>query len=193
MPLEYMIRGRGCRPHWRAACGVGLPRQVCHARGLAVEAEIGRLSGTEDGLTVAEVEAKMTDPTQAAQFVAATGVDLLAVCIGNVHGRCVGSDMTRPLPSHHEIASDGTQEDSMWATLSIITPQQPSCGPGHCPRLHRPASPAGLPCDQGLFHCPVWRRNAPLAPIPLLGTHLVSTPRHTQPSLDRPAVGRSAR
>mmetsp|Transcript_35765 Transcript_35765/g.89858 ORF Transcript_35765/g.89858 Transcript_35765/m.89858 type:complete len:376 (-) Transcript_35765:29-1156(-) len=61
--------------------------EVCHARGLAVEAEIGRLSGTEDGLTVAEVEAKMTDPTQAAQFVAATGVDLLAVCIGNVHGR----------------------------------------------------------------------------------------------------------
>ena len=53
----------------------------------AVEAELGRLSGTEDGLTVPEYEAKLTDPAQAADFVAHTGIDALAVCIGNVHGR----------------------------------------------------------------------------------------------------------
>lgn len=56
------------------------------ARGLAVEAELGRLSGTEDGLTVEEYEGRLTDPSQAAEFLESTGVQLLAVCIGNVHG-----------------------------------------------------------------------------------------------------------
>ncbi|MBD1911753.1 MULTISPECIES: class II fructose-bisphosphate aldolase [unclassified Leptolyngbya] len=59
---------------------------VAHTVGAVVEAEIGRISGTEDGLTIAEKEAKMTDPDQAREFVAATGVDSLAVTIGNVHG-----------------------------------------------------------------------------------------------------------
>src|SRR5262249_29471661 len=52
-----------------------------------VEAELGRLTGTEDGLTVPEYEALLTDPAQAADFIEQTGVDALAVCIGNVHGR----------------------------------------------------------------------------------------------------------
>lgn len=64
--------------------------QVAHAQGAAVEAEIGRISGTEDGLTIAEKEAKMTDPNQAAEFVQATQVDALAVTIGNVHGKYQG-------------------------------------------------------------------------------------------------------
>jgi len=51
-----------------------------------VEAEIGRISGTEDGLTIAEKEAKMTDPIQALEFVNYTKVDAIAVTIGNVHG-----------------------------------------------------------------------------------------------------------
>ncbi|BAU40861.1 ketose-bisphosphate aldolase [Leptolyngbya sp. O-77] len=59
---------------------------LAHRYGAVVEAEIGRISGTEDGLTIAEKEAKMTDPDQAVEFVAATGVDALAVTIGNVHG-----------------------------------------------------------------------------------------------------------
>jgi tagatose 1,6-diphosphate aldolase GatY/KbaY len=60
---------------------------LAHAQEVSVEAELGRLTGTEDGLTVPEYEAKFTDPAQAAAFVAETGVDALAVCIGNVHGR----------------------------------------------------------------------------------------------------------
>jgi len=55
--------------------------------GAVVEAEIGRISGTEDGLTIAEYEATMTDPDQAAEFVKETQVDALAVTIGNVHGK----------------------------------------------------------------------------------------------------------
>lgn len=60
--------------------------RLAHSKGAAVEAEIGRISGTEDGLTIAEKEAKMTDPEQAVEFVRATDVDALAVTIGNVHG-----------------------------------------------------------------------------------------------------------
>ncbi|HEY9664560.1 MAG TPA: class II fructose-bisphosphate aldolase [Allocoleopsis sp.] len=60
--------------------------RLSHEYGAAVEAEIGRISGTEDGLTIAEKEAKMTDPDQALEFVQATQVDFLAVTIGNVHG-----------------------------------------------------------------------------------------------------------
>lgn len=52
-----------------------------------LEAELGRLSGTEDGLDIAEYEARLTDPEQAEHFVRETGMDALAVCIGNVHGK----------------------------------------------------------------------------------------------------------
>jgi len=38
-----------------------------HARGVPVEAEIGRLSGTEDGLTVEEYEARLTSVDQVGQ------------------------------------------------------------------------------------------------------------------------------
>ena len=60
---------------------------LAHAKGATVEAEVGRISGTEDGMTVAEQEAKMTDPDQAKEFVVKSGVDFLAVTIGNVHGK----------------------------------------------------------------------------------------------------------
>jgi tagatose 1,6-diphosphate aldolase GatY/KbaY len=60
---------------------------MAHRRQAAVEAELGRLTGTEDGLTVPEYAALFTDPAQAADFIGQTGVDALAVCIGNVHGR----------------------------------------------------------------------------------------------------------
>lgn len=63
---------------------------LAHAKGATVEAEIGRISGTEDGMTVSEKEAKMTDPQEAKEFVAKSGVDFLAVTIGNVHGKYQG-------------------------------------------------------------------------------------------------------
>jgi tagatose 1,6-diphosphate aldolase GatY/KbaY len=63
---------------------------LARACGGTVEGELGLLSGTEDGLTVSERTAKLTDPAEAAEFVAQTGIDALAVCIGNVHGRYHG-------------------------------------------------------------------------------------------------------
>src|SRR5207302_9850438 len=44
-----------------------------------IEAELGYLAGTEDGVTIEEVEASLTDPTRAHEFIAATGAAMLAV------------------------------------------------------------------------------------------------------------------
>jgi len=64
--------------------------EVAHTLGVTVEAEIGCLGGIEDGqgagLTGKEALAHLTDPVQAAQFVADTGCDALAVAIGTSHG-----------------------------------------------------------------------------------------------------------
>ena len=71
---------------------------LAHTANAAIEVELGRLSGTEDGLSVPERNARLTDPNQAADFVQRTGADCLAVCIGNVHGKYVGEpnlDMER--------------------------------------------------------------------------------------------------
>jgi tagatose 1,6-diphosphate aldolase GatY/KbaY len=53
----------------------------------SVEAELGRLTGEEDGISIYEQEGLMTNPEQAVDFIAQTGIAALAVCIGNVHGR----------------------------------------------------------------------------------------------------------
>ncbi|KAI3515631.1 hypothetical protein L1887_14532 [Cichorium endivia] len=60
---------------------------LAHTKGMMVEAELGRLSGTEDDLTVQDYEAKLTDVNQTQEFIDETGIDSLAVCIGNVHGK----------------------------------------------------------------------------------------------------------
>lgn len=60
---------------------------LAHEIGRGVEAELGRISGTEDGLTVTDRQARLTNPDQAADFLAQTKIDMLAVCIGNVHGK----------------------------------------------------------------------------------------------------------
>ena len=54
---------------------------LAHAQGAAVEAELGHLADAADP----SVAAQPTEPTEAAAFVQATGVDALAVSIGNVH------------------------------------------------------------------------------------------------------------
>lgn len=60
--------------------------EVAHAVGVSVEAELGRIGGTEEHVTVSEREAFFTDPEEAEVFVRATGVDTLAVAIGTAHG-----------------------------------------------------------------------------------------------------------
>ena len=68
---------------------IALTKQVveyAHSKGVVVEAELGRLAGIEDSIKVDGRSASFTDPDEAAEFVAKTGVDSLAVAIGTSHG-----------------------------------------------------------------------------------------------------------
>jgi fructose-bisphosphate aldolase class II len=78
---------------------VEVTRQVCklaHAVGVSVEGELGCLgslesgeAGEEDGVGAAgklSHDQLLTDPAQAKDFVAKTGVDALAIAIGTSHG-----------------------------------------------------------------------------------------------------------
>lgn len=64
--------------------------ELAHPLGVTVEGELGCLGGIEDGhgagLSDEEVANHLTDPAQAEDFVAKTGLDALAVAIGTSHG-----------------------------------------------------------------------------------------------------------
>jgi fructose-bisphosphate aldolase class II len=57
-----------------------------HEKGISVEAELGQLGGVEEDISVAEDQAHLTDPEQAAEFIERTGCDSLACAIGTSHG-----------------------------------------------------------------------------------------------------------
>jgi len=61
--------------------------EMAHAKGVTVEGEIGVLGGIEDGHGAGGTGLEhVTDPDQAVEFVAKTGVDALALAIGTSHG-----------------------------------------------------------------------------------------------------------
>ena len=60
--------------------------EYAHPRNVTVEAELGRLAGVEDEIKVSEEHAFYTDPAEAEEFVAKTGIDSLAIAIGTSHG-----------------------------------------------------------------------------------------------------------
>ena len=95
---------------------------LAHLRGVAVEAEI-------DDLPCGDHPGANTDPETAASFVAATGVDLLAVSVGNEHIKLRGRaplDLARleairkrvdiPLVLH---GGTGIEDDSLKAAISL--------------------------------------------------------------------------
>jgi len=59
---------------------------IAHEAGAWIEAELGGLSGDEDRSGGGAAGEERTDPEAAGRFVEETGVDALAVAIGNVHG-----------------------------------------------------------------------------------------------------------
>jgi fructose-bisphosphate aldolase class II len=68
---------------------IALTKQVveyAHAKGVVVEAELGRLAGIEDNINVDARSSSFTDPDEAVEFVERTGVDSLAIAIGTSHG-----------------------------------------------------------------------------------------------------------
>jgi fructose-bisphosphate aldolase class II len=56
--------------------------QLAHAKGISVEAEVGAIGGTEDGVTA---DGEVADPEECKKIVA-LGIDFLAAGIGNIHG-----------------------------------------------------------------------------------------------------------
>jgi ketose-bisphosphate aldolase len=66
--------------------------RIAHSRQVAVEAEVGELPvGASSGKKPA-ADSSPTDPAAAAAFVDATGIDLLAVSVGNVHIKTAGEE-----------------------------------------------------------------------------------------------------
>lgn len=65
--------------------------EYAHAKGVQVEAELGRLGGREENIDVSDYESSLTDPEKAVEFVARTGIDSLAVAIGTAHGLYKGT------------------------------------------------------------------------------------------------------
>jgi ketose-bisphosphate aldolase len=88
--VEHALRGVDAGFNAVMICDSDIERNVrlveaAHAAGAAVEAELGELpDGGPDG-RVDLSHSALTDPDEAAAFVAATGVDALAVSFGNVH------------------------------------------------------------------------------------------------------------
>ncbi len=64
-----------------------------HARGVAVEAELGQLAGMEDEIN--HKNSTYTNPDQAVEFVERTGVDSLAISVGTSHGAYKFTDEPR--------------------------------------------------------------------------------------------------
>lgn len=60
--------------------------EISHAVGVSVEAELGKIGGTEDDISVDERDATMTDPEEAVRFAKETGLDSLAIAVGTAHG-----------------------------------------------------------------------------------------------------------
>lgn len=56
--------------------------KLAHDKGLSIEAEVGAIGGTEDGITA---DGEVADPVECKKIVN-LGVDFLAAGIGNIHG-----------------------------------------------------------------------------------------------------------
>ncbi len=103
--------------------------KVAHAVGISVEAELGRLSGVEDNISVEEKDAIYTNPNEAVKFVTESGVDYLAIAIGTAHGKYKGepkldfdrlakikSLLDMPIVLH---GASGVPEDSIKKAISL--------------------------------------------------------------------------
>lgn len=58
-----------------------------HSKGVSVEGELGTIGGSEEGISVSEIDKVYTKPKDAVEFVKQTRVDALAIAIGTNHGQ----------------------------------------------------------------------------------------------------------
>lgn len=59
---------------------------MAHAKGITVEGELGAVGKVDNSVMEGEVATSLTLPEEAAEFVERTGIDALAIAIGNAHG-----------------------------------------------------------------------------------------------------------
>ena len=75
--------------HYEKAENLALTKKLTimlHEKGIAAEAEPGRINGGEDGVQdTGDLEGLLTTEIEAREFVD-TGIDFLAPAFGNVHG-----------------------------------------------------------------------------------------------------------
>lgn len=103
--------------------------ELAHAVDVSVEAELGKIGGTEDDVHVSEREATFTDPDEAVEFVNKTGVDSLAIAVGTAHGpykgepkldfdriKVIKERLNMPLVLH---GSSGVPEESIRKAVSL--------------------------------------------------------------------------
>jgi fructose-bisphosphate aldolase, class II len=87
--------------------------RIAQDHGVDVEGELGAIGGSSVELGYGHVHGKFTDPDQAVEFVDRTGVDILAISFGNLHGlydgapeldlarvRAIAGRVTVPLAMH---------------------------------------------------------------------------------------------
>ena len=60
--------------------------RICHAKGVTVEGELGHVGDNEGTGKLENPEDYFTNPDTAVDFVSRTGIDSLAVAVGNAHG-----------------------------------------------------------------------------------------------------------
>ncbi|MBE2220587.1 MAG: class II fructose-bisphosphate aldolase family protein [Anaerolineae bacterium] len=71
--------------------------EIAHSRGVCLEAEIGEVP-KPDGAHLDPADLDLTNPDEAETFVNATGIDILAIALGSVHGlkdKSVSLDLAR--------------------------------------------------------------------------------------------------
>jgi len=102
---------------------------ICHPDGITVEGEIGAVGRCDSNTVEGFVDSKLTDPDEAAAYVELTGVDCLAVSIGNAHGSYVKLpqfDFDRLAKIHEKVriplvlhGGSGTSDNDLRKAISL--------------------------------------------------------------------------
>ncbi|MFI9081930.1 ketose-bisphosphate aldolase [Streptomyces sioyaensis] len=75
----------GALPYTDNLAATAAAARWAHGAGLWIEAELGHVGGKPDSPASAHADGVRTDPAEAADYVARTGVDALAVAVGSSH------------------------------------------------------------------------------------------------------------
>ena len=107
----------------------GRATEMARQTGADSEGEIGAMGRADDSSTEGAGQEMLTDPQEAAQFVAATGIDALAISIGNKHGiypglleldfarlEQISAEVEVPLVLH---GGSGTPDDDIQQAISL--------------------------------------------------------------------------